>query len=66
MFVNGIGFLVTLSRPIRLGTVEAIRSRKQDVLSAVQKRLVNLHVYCVRSTGCAAAALVDKWGEHVE
>jgi hypothetical protein len=43
IFVNGIGFLVTYSRKIRFGTVEAIRSRKQDILFSGLKSVMQIY-----------------------
>ena len=44
MFVNGIAFLVTLSRGIRLYTTEHLPNRKKDQLARSLNRITNLYV----------------------
>ena len=43
MFVNGIAFLVTLSRGIRLYTTEHIPNRKKDQLTRSLNRITDLY-----------------------
>ena len=43
MFVNGIAFLVTLSRGIRLYTTEHLTNRKKDQLARSLNRITNLY-----------------------
>ena len=43
MFVNGIVFLVTLSRGIRLYTTEHLRNKKKDQLARSLNRITNLY-----------------------
>ena len=43
MFVNGIIFLVTLSRGIRLYTTEHVPNRKKDQLARSLSRIINLY-----------------------
>ena len=52
MFVNGIAFLVTLSRGIRLYTTEHLPNRKKDQLARSLSRITNLYArggFCVRT-----------------
>ena len=52
MFVNGIAFLVTLSRGIRLYTTEHLPNRKKDQLARSLRRIMNLYArggFCVRT-----------------
>jgi hypothetical protein len=52
MFVNKIPFLVTISRNIKFGTVEALKSRKlKELLAAIKsvKRIYNLRGFKITS-----------------
>jgi hypothetical protein len=46
MFVNKIPFLVTISRHIKFGTVEAIKSRQHKVILAVIKNVKRIYTAC--------------------
>ena len=44
MFINGVTFLTTLSREIKLQTVEHIQTRTVTLLSSSLTKVINMHV----------------------